>query len=134
MSTAKKIFEAEKSIEEMTRLSDSSFKMEFENFVRTVNEILSHFLDEYAVKFGFQSSHISFEKFKVMAKKAGKIEAINFLIWYEKEYKRLRNDLEFGKFLEKGASMSEDRQDTIRTCSALLDEIKKTIYHAYENF
>lgn len=134
MSTSRKISEAENILEKMKIQPSTDFKIQCKDFCKIVNEIFLDFSDEYAVKFGFQANHTSFEKFKVLAKKAGKIEAINFLIWYEKEYKRLRNDPTFGNLLEKEPSMPENQHDTIRTCSALLDEIKNTIYYAYENF
>ena len=134
MSTARKIIEAEKSVEMLRELSNDNFKTEFENFCGIISDMFLHFLDEYNVKFGLRIERISFEKFKTIAKRNGKIEAINFLIWYEKEYKKLKNNPEFGRFLEKEFEMPQNQQDAIKISSALLDETKKTIYYAYENF
>ena len=134
MSTARKIIEAERHLEKIKKLSNSDFKLEFENFGKAINDVFVHFLDEYNVKFGLKIEHISFEKFRTVAKKTGKIEAINFLIWYEKEYKKLKNNPEFGKLLEREFTPPQNQQDAIRICSTLLDEIKKTIYYAYGNF
>lgn len=132
MSAARKISEAEEILIKIQN-TPSNFKLELENFVRTINDVFLRLLDEYNVKFGLGIKRIGFEKFKSIAKKAGKIDAINFLIWYEKEYKKLRDDPEFGKFLEKEFTIQEDH-DIIRSCSALLDRVKNMTYYAYENF
>jgi hypothetical protein len=128
MSAARKISEAESIL---ARLQSFSEKPEFENFIRIIHEIFSHLLDEYNVKFALNINKIGLEKFKTTAKKAGKIDAINFLIWYEKEYKRLRNDPEIGQYLEREYQIP---QDMITTCARLLDEARKIAYYAYENF
>lgn len=128
MSAARKISEAESIL---AKLQNSQEKFEFENFISTIHEVFSHLLDEYNVKFGLKISKIGLEKFKTVAKKAGKIDAINFLIWYEKEYKKLRNDPEIGQYLEREYQMPTDM---ITICTKLLDETRKIAYYAYENF
>lgn len=132
MSAARKISEAEETLIKIQN-TPRNFKLELENFVRTINDVFLQLLDEYNVKFGLGIKRIGFEKFRSVAKKAGKIDAINFLIWYEKEYKKIRDDPELGKFLEKEFTIQED-QHTIRSCSALLDRVKNMTYYAYENF
>lgn len=128
MSAARKISEAENIL---AKLKSAPEKSEFERFIRTIHDVFLHLLDEYNVKFGLKIDRIGLEKFKTMAKKAGKIEAINFLIWYEKEYKKLRNDPELGQFLEREFTVPEDIVDvSVR----LLDEVKKIAYYSYENF
>ena len=88
-------------------------------------------LDEYNVKFGLKIEKIGLEKFKTVAKKSGNIDAINFLIWYEREYKKFKNDSELGKFLEKEYTVPKDMKNT---AFRLLEESKKIVYFAYENF
>jgi hypothetical protein len=128
MSAARKISDAEIIL---AKLKNSQEKSEFENFIKTIHDVFSHLLDEYNVKFGLKINKIGLEKFKTVAKRAGKIDAINFLIWYEKEYKKLRNDPEIGKYLEREYQMP---QDMSTTCTRLLDETRKIAYYAYENF
>jgi hypothetical protein len=128
MSAARKISEAESIL---ARLQNSPEKLEFENFIKTIHDVFSHLLDEYNVKFALKINKIGLEKFKTTAKKIGKIDAINFLIWYEKEYKKLRNDPEIGQYLEREYQMPEN---VITVCTRLLDEVRKIAYYAYENF
>jgi len=125
MSTAQKISEAEKIL----AILESGEK--FDNFVGIVHDIFLHLLDEYNVKFGLKIDRMGLEKFKTVAKKSGNIDAISFLIWYEKEYKKLRNDPELGQFLEKEYSTPNDM---VQIGARLLDEAKKIAYYAYENF
>lgn len=132
MSAARKIIEAEHILINLENVNNN-FKSELERFTKTISDVFSHLLDEYNVKFGLKTEHISLEKFKTLAKKAGKIEAINFLIWYEKEYKKIKSNSNFGYLLEKELTL-EYSSDIIRSCSALLNEIKKMTYYAYENF
>jgi len=125
MSTAQKISEAEKIL---ARLESPE---KFDSFVGIIHDIFLHLLDEYNIKFGLKMDRVGLEKFKTIAKKSGNIDAINFLIWYEKEYKKLRNDPELGQFLEKEYSAPNDM---VQIGARLLDEAKKISYYAYENF
>ena len=134
MTAAKKISESEIILQKMQNLSEQETQVELHSFVKNIHEIFLHLLDEYNVKFSLKIERIGLEKFKSVAKKAGKIDAINFLIWYEREYKKLRNDPEFGKILEREHATLESKSDIIRICSALLSEAKKMSYYAYENF
>jgi hypothetical protein len=128
MSAARKISEAQIIL---AKLQNSQEKSEFENFIKTIHDVFSHLLDEYNVKFGLKIEKIGLEKFKTVAKRAGKIDAINFLIWYEKEYKKLRNNPDLGQYLEREYQIP---QDMIIICTRLLDETRKIAYYAYENF
>jgi len=128
MSAARKISEAENIL---VKLKSSPDKSEFERFIRTIHDVFLYLLDEYNVKFGLKIDKIGLEKFKTIAKRAGKIEAINFLIWYEKEYKKLRNDPEIGQLLEREFTIPKD---IVSASIRLLDEIRKIAYYAYENF
>ena len=134
MTAAKKISEYEIILQKMQNLSEQETQVELHSFVKNIHEIFLHLLDEYNVKFSLKIERIGLEKFKSVAKKAGKIDAINFLIWYEREYKKLRNDPEFGKILKREHATLESKSDIIRICSALLNEAKKMSYYAYENF
>lgn len=134
MSTAKKIIDTENMLQKMQNLSEQEAQVELHNFVKIIHDILLHLLDEYNVKFDLKIERIGLEKFKSTAKKAGKIEAIKFLIWYEKEYKKLKDNPEFAKFLEREYVANETKPDIIRICSTLLSETKRIIYSAYENF
>jgi hypothetical protein len=128
MSAARKISKAENIL---SKMKNSQEELEFENFIKTIHDVFSHLLDEYNVKFGLKIDKIGLEKFKTIAKKTGKIDAINFLIWYEKEYKKLRNDPDLGQYLEREHQIP---QDMISVCARLLDETRKIAYYAYENF
>lgn len=125
MTTAQKILEAEKILAEL----DSAEK--FQIFLQIIHEIFLHLLDEYNLKFGLKINKIGLEKFKSVAKKSANIDAINFLIWYDKEYKNFRNDPELGQFLEKEYTVPENMR---KTGSLLLDETRKIVYHAYEKY
>ncbi len=125
MTTAQKISEAEKILAEL----DSAEK--FQIFLQIIHEIFLHLLDEYNLKFGLKINKIGLEKFKSVAKKSANIDAINFLIWYDKEYKNFRNDPELGQFLEKEYTVPENMR---KTGSLLLDETRKIVYRAYEKY
>ena len=133
MSASRKIAEAENILLKLNE-PNVDFRSELEKFVKTIHDVFLHLLEEYNVKFGLGIKHVGLEKFKSTAKKAGNIGAINFLIWYEKEYKKLRNNPEFGKFLEKEYELQEDQTNIIMSCYTLLDETKKMVYYSYENF
>src|SRR5574338_313595 len=120
VAASRKILEAEKIITNLEKTADAEFDKELENFVKTINDVFLHLLDEYNVKFGLKIRHVGLEKFKTTAKKMGKIEAINFLIWYEKEYRKLRNDSAFGQLLEKNYTIQGNSSDIIKSCSMLL--------------
>ena len=133
MSATRKISEAENILTKIS-LSEGGFRPEFENFVKTIHDVFLHLLDEYNVKFDLKIDRIGLEKFKTVAKKTGKINAINFLIWYEKEYKKLRNDPEVGIFLEKEFSIPENHTKALELGAILLEKTKNLTYYAYENF
>ncbi|MFM8658454.1 MAG: hypothetical protein ACKOCQ_00730 [Candidatus Nitrosotenuis sp.] len=134
MTAVKKISEAETILQKMQNLSEQEVQVEMHNFVKTIHDVFSHLLDEYHVKFALKIDRVGLEKFKSIAKKQGRIDAINFLMWYEREYKKLKNDPEFSKILEREHTALENKSDVIRICSTLLEEAKKMSYHAYENF
>ena len=133
MTASRKIAEAENILADLKKLSGDEFKQELKNFVKTVNDVFLHLLDEYNVKFGLKIQRVGIEKFKVIAKKAGKVEAINFLIWYEKEYRNLKNNSTFGHFLEENYTIQDVNFD-INSCVEFLELVKKMSYYAYENF
>ncbi|MGQ0606164.1 MAG: hypothetical protein ACT4OD_04310 [Candidatus Nitrosotenuis sp.] len=133
MTAIRKIKDAENILAKLGNTSDGELKLDLEDFAKTINDIFLHLLDEYNVKFDLKIERIGIEKFKTIAKRAGKIEAISFFIWYEKEYKKIRNNSDFGQFLEKG-HMFENKSNITKLCSALLSEVKKITYYAYENF
>lgn len=133
MTAARKITEAENILANLKKISNDEFKHELENFVKTVNDVFLHLLDEYNVKFELKIQRICIEKFKVIAKRSGKVEAISFLIWYEKEYRKLRNNPTFGYFLEENHTIQDINFD-INSCVEFLEATKKMTYYAYENF
>lgn len=134
MTASRKITEAENTLAKMYKSDGDEFESELKRFVKTVSDIFLHLLDEYNVKFGLGIQHLGLDKFKTTAKKMGNLEAINFLIEYEKEYKKLRNDPAFGQFFEKEHTIEGNKSDIIKTCSMLLDATKKLTYQSYENF
>ena len=134
MTASRKITEAETILAKMQKLSNEEFEPELRNFAKTINDVFLHLLDEYNVKFRLGIQHLGLDKFKTTAKKIGNLEAINFLIWYEKEYKKLRNDPVFGQFFEKDHTVEGNKPDIINACSLLLAATKKLAYQSYENF
>ncbi|MEM3170474.1 MAG: hypothetical protein QW838_06850 [Candidatus Nitrosotenuis sp.] len=132
MTAARKISEAESMLVKMKKLPDEKISLELDSFLRVIHDIFSHLLDEYNIKFGCNIDRIGLEKFKVKAKKTGNLDAINFLIWYEKEYKRLRDNPEFGHLLDK--EQPTNNADIVQMCSNLLKEVKSMVFYAYENF
>jgi CRISPR/Cas system-associated protein Cas5 (RAMP superfamily) len=134
VTATRKITEAENILFSMQNLSDEDFQIRLDSFIKTIHEIFSHLLEEYNVKFDCKIERINLEKFKVRAKKMGKLEAINFLIWYEKEYRRIKDDSVFGYLLERDNVDVSEPNAIINSCSMLLNEIKSMTYHAYENF
>lgn len=135
MTAAKKITEAEQILAKLQKSSGKDFQVEFSNFVRTIHEMFSHLLDEYNKKFDLRIDRIGLEKFKSMAKKLKRIEIIDFLIWYEREYRNIKNE-RYGYLLEKNNSNFDlqNSADVIEDCSSLLNRAKAMAYHAYENF
>lgn len=131
MTAARKISEAESIIAKMQAGSDE-YQTLLDDFVGSVNEIFLHLLEEYNLKFGCKIDRISLEKFKIKAKRAGNIGAINFLIWYEKEYRKIR-DSAVGDILE-GRTDDVNCDNIVRSCSTLLDEVRTMTYYAYEHF
>ncbi|MFN3654153.1 MAG: hypothetical protein ACK4TO_02365 [Candidatus Nitrosotenuis sp.] len=133
MTAARKISEAESMLVKLEEASDEKISSELDSFLRVIHDVFSHLLDEYNIKFGCNIERIGLEKFKVKAKKTGNLEALNFLIWYEKEYKRLRDNPEFGRLLDK-EQPADTHVDIVQRCSNLLKEVKSMVFYAYENF
>jgi hypothetical protein len=134
MTATRKIAEAEALLAKMRGLSGDELKSALGDFLRTIHDVFSHLLEEYNLKFDCKLDRAGLEKFKVTAKKMGKVGAINFLIWYEKEYKKLRDNPEFGSLLEKNYEAGYADHDIVNACSMLLDETRSMAYRAYENF
>lgn len=133
MTAIRKITEAEIILNRLAT-NTNEIQSDLNLFVKTIRDVFTHLLDEYNTKFDFKLKHVSLEKFKKSAKKLGKIDAINFLIWYEKEYRKIKNDAAFDFLLKDGTDVVFKGQDVKRTCSLLLDKIRQMIYYAYENF
>lgn len=134
MTATRKITEAENILADLQNLPSEDFHVQLNNFLKTIHEIFSHLLDEYNIKFDCKVERINLAKFKVKAKKLGKLDAINFLIWYEKEYRQIKNNSTFGYLLERDDVDSSSHSDIISACSMLLNEAKSLTYRAYENF
>ena len=136
MTATRKIDEAEIILNRLGS-NTKEFESDLNLFAKTIHDIFTHLLEEYNTKFDFKLKHMSLGKFKKNAKKLGKIDAINFLIWYEKEYRKIKDDAMFNFLLvdgTEGAVFKENVEDTKRTCSLLLDRIRQMTYYAYENF
>lgn len=136
MTAIRKINEAEIILNRLGSNTEE-FQSDLNLFAKTVHDIFTHLLEEYNIKFDFKLKHMSLGKFKKNAKKLGKIDAINFLIWYEKEYRKIKDDTMFDFLLEddtERAVFKESVEDVKRTCSLLLDRIRQMTYYAYENF
>jgi hypothetical protein len=134
MTATRKIAEAEAILARMHVQSGEGFQATLGDFLNAVHDVFSHLLDEYNLKFDCKIDRVSLEKFKTKAKKMGNINAINFLIWYDKEYRRVR-DGPSGHLLEKYYLPNyADRDGIINGCTALLNDARAMAYNAYENF
>lgn len=137
MTAIRKINEAEIILNRLGSNTEE-FQSDLNLFVKIIHEIFTHLLEEYNTKFGFNLKHMSLEKFKKNARKLGRLDAINFLIWYEKEYRKIKNDTMFDFLLsvdiEQEIVFKESVEDGKKVCSLLLDRIRQMTYYAYENF
>lgn len=137
MTAIRKITEAETILSRLGTNAEE-FQSELNLFVKTIQEIFTNLLEEYNIKFDFKLKHVSLEKFKKNARKFGRLDAINFLIWYEKEYRKIKDDAMFdflfGDSTEHEVVLKKSEDDTKKTCSLLLDRIRQMTYFAYENF
>ncbi|HXW02408.1 MAG TPA: hypothetical protein VD828_03450 [Candidatus Nitrosotenuis sp.] len=138
MTAVRKITEAEDSLTKLKMTSsDKEFQPELNNFVKTMHDVFLHLLDEYNNKFDLKIEKIGLHNFKAKAKKLSKIDAINFLIWYEKEYQKIKSDETCGYLLEKKDDLNlnfSNIDNVIAACSVLLDKTRAMTYFAYENF
>ncbi len=137
MTAARKLTEAEDILIKMQMSTGKEFQLELRNFIKTMHDVFSHLLDEYNNKFGLKIEKIGLNTFKAKAKKLSKIDAINFLIWYEKEYQKIKSDEVCGHLLEKKDDLSFDFSNIdndIAAFSLLLDKTRTMTYFAYENF
>ncbi|MBI5146241.1 MAG: hypothetical protein HZA84_03365 [Thaumarchaeota archaeon] len=136
MTAIRKINEAEIILNRLGS-NTTEFQSDLNLFAKTIQDVFTHLLEEYNSKFDFKLKHVSLGKFKKSAKRLGKIDAINFLIWYEKEYRKIKDDTMFD-FLLKDVTgeviFKEGVEDTKKTCSLLLDRVRQMAYYAYENF
>jgi hypothetical protein len=130
VTAVKKLAEAETLL---ARIHGTNNFLELTDFIKTMHDVFSHLLGEYNKKFDLKIDRIGLDKFKVRAKKLGKIDAIRFLIWYEKEYHQIKDDADCGYLLDKNSKIISDDK-TIGACSILLNKAKKLVYDAYENF
>lgn len=136
MTAIRKITEAETILNRLGTNAEE-FQSDLNLFVKTIQEIFTNLLEEYNTKFDFKLKHMSLGKFKKTARNLGRLDAINFLIWYEKEYRKIKDDAMFdflfGNNTEHVAIL-EKSQDVKRLCSLLLGRIRQMTYYAYENF
>ena len=137
MTAIRKITEAETILNRLGTNAEE-FQSDLNLFVKTIQEIFTNLLEEYNTKFDFKLKHMSLEKFKKNARKFGRLDAINFLIWYEKEYHRIKDDTMFdflfGDNTEHEIVLKKSAEDIKSTCNLLLDRIRQMTYYAYENF
>jgi hypothetical protein len=132
VSAARKITEAENILGKLQKLSGEEFQTELDSFLKTISDVFLHLLDEYNKKFDLKMDKVGFEKFKVKAKKSRNLDAIDFLIWYEKEYKKIKNDETIGYLLEK--ERPDIGKNVLDACSVLLIRARELAYYAYEHF
>jgi hypothetical protein len=138
MTAIRKINESEIILNRLGS-NTKEFQIDLNLFAKTIHEIFSHLLDEYNTKFDFKLKHVSLAKFKKNAKKLGRLDAINFLIWYEKEYRKIKDDVMFDFLMERDNAeqnvvFKESIENTKKVCNLLLDRIRQMVYYAYENF
>lgn len=129
MSAVRKLDDAQKSLSILkSSLTDSSLA----GFVKNIHETYDALLDEYSKKFGCGIGRTSLAKFKTNAKRNGNVDAINFLIWYEREFRTVRNDPRVSFLLESNTHHISD--NILESCSTLLEITRNLVYHAYESF
>lgn len=135
MSAARKITDAERILEKIKLVKTNAADLQIREFLKVIHESYTDLLEEYNKKFDCKVDRVSLDKFKSKAKKAGNVNAISFLMWYEREYRALRNDSEFGHLLERDlAEVDLNLDNILDLCSSLLENTRRIIYHAYENF
>lgn len=134
MSAARKIDDAERVLDQI-RASNSKDRARISEFLVIIHESYTDLLDEYNKKFDCKIDRVSLDKFKSKAKKTGNVSAISFLMWYEREYRAMRNNSEFGHLLDRDLAETDLGSDNILDlCYTLLENTRRIIYHAYENF
>ncbi|WP_268541882.1 hypothetical protein [Candidatus Nitrosotenuis cloacae] len=134
MSAARRIADAERILEEI-RSAKKDATSQIMEFLKAIQESYTDLLEEYNKKFDCKIDRIGLDKFKAKAKKTGNVNAISFLMWYEREYRRIRNDSELGRLLERDlAEIDLSTDKIIDLCSLLLENTRRIVYHAYENF
>lgn len=134
MSAARRIADAERILEEI-RSAKKDATSQIMEFLKAIQESYTDLLEEYNKKFDCKIDRIGLDKFKAKAKKTGNVNAISFLMWYEREYRRIRNDSELGRLLERDlAEIDLSTDKIIDLCSSLLENTRRIVYHAYENF
>ena len=134
MSAARRIADAERILEEI-RSAKKDATSQIREFLKTIQESYTDLLEEYNKKFDCKIDRVGLDKFKAKAKKTGNVNAISFLMWYEREYRRIRNDSELGRLLERDlAEIDLSTDKIIDLCSLLLENTRRIVYHAYENF
>ena len=137
MTAIRKITEAEIILNRLGA-NTGEFQSDLNLFLNTIREIFTNLLEEYNTKFDFKLKHVSLEKFKKNARKIGRLDAINFLIWYEREYHKIKDDKMFDFLfegnIEQGIVLKKSAEDVKSTCSLLLNRIRQMTYYAYENF
>lgn len=133
MTATRKLTEAEDIFLKLNNSPDEEFDSVLRKFITSIHETFLHLLDEYNLKFDCKLERISLDRFKSAAKKQGNLKAIKFLIWYEREYRKIKDNVEFGALLDKDYTPNQKEQVT-SLCSKLLSETKFMVYSAYENF
>ncbi|MDC8438093.1 MAG: hypothetical protein LV468_03730, partial [Candidatus Nitrosotenuis sp.] len=134
MSAARRIADAERILEEI-RSAKKDATSQIMEFLKAIQESYTDLLEEYNKKFDCKIDRVGLDKFKAKAKKTGNVNAISFLMWYEREYRRIRNDSELGRLLERDlAEIDLSTGKIIDLCSLLLENTRRIVYHAYENF
>jgi len=134
VSAVKRLGDAEKILSELRASKKDSFDSNLTEFVKSIYEACNALLDEYNRKFDCGAGHSSLEKFKSRAKKLGRVDAISFLVWYEKEFRAIRDDPSAGILLEKREASGMSREQAIEACSILLERTRSLVYGAYERF
>lgn len=130
MSAARKLDDAKTVLDSMLKEGSASRIPEFSKAVREACDAL---LDEYSKKFACKTGHTSLSRFKANAKKLGNVNAISFLIWYEKEFRAIRGDAAVG-FLFEEKHDPGPYDDAMKSCSELLERTRNLVYQAYERF
>ena len=102
MTAEDKIKEAKYNYTKLSEAnSDEEFQIILSNFLSSCYSILPHLLEEVNKKCGYNMDYVTPEKIKKESEKKGHMDVTEFIDWYSKCYKKIRNNPDYGFLFEK---------------------------------